>query len=56
MSSATQNLQFVNAFTTESGEMSFEAVFIHCPMLQNSSLSPAGVSGQFPDTSHSSYR
>ena len=56
MSSDTQSQHFVNPFTMESGEMSFQAVFIHCSMLQNSSMSPAGVSGQFLGTSHSSYR
>jgi hypothetical protein len=38
MSTDTQNLHLVNASTMESGEMSFQEVFIHCPMLQNSFL------------------
>jgi len=43
---------------TDSGEMSFQAVLLHCPSSASDGLLifPADVCGQFPDGSHSAYR
>jgi len=42
----------------DSGEMSFQAVLLHCPSSASNGLLmfPADVCGQFPDGSHSAYR
>jgi hypothetical protein len=50
--------RLTHPFTVASGEMPFQTALIHCPSSASVDLVMfrAGISGQFPDSSHSPYK